>query len=86
MEKGNGKAIERIKEIIDHGKDLEDVRPGTSAELVSSVSGPALVDMIQVRNPDGQGADVEELASDLEFMLMDEAKVGSDILHRIMNV
>ena len=62
------------------------MRPGTSAELVSSVSGPALADMIQVRTPDGRSVDVEELASDLEFILMDIAKVGSDILHRIMNV
>ena len=38
----------------------------------------------------GEGAekyrlDLEQLSSDLEFILVDKAKVGSDILHRVNN-
>ena len=40
-----GKSIEKLKEVIDQGRDPEDVRPGATASQVSPVSGPPLADM-----------------------------------------
>ena len=70
VEKSYGWALERIKECVDEGgEDEEDIRV-----------------MLTL----GEGAekhrlDVEQLSSDLEFILVDKAKVGSDILHRVNN-
>ena len=46
LKPGYGKAIEKLKEMIDQGRDPEDVRPGATASQVSSVSGPSLADMV----------------------------------------
>ena len=42
--------------------------------------------MLRGSGPNGSMVDISKLASDLEFILMDKAKVGSDILHIMMNV
>lgn len=36
-------------------------------------------------DPGGDMVDTDQLASDLEFIPMDKAKVGSYIVHRVMN-
>ena len=72
VEKEYGWAMKRIKECIDAGgDDEEDVRI-----MLALADGSAL-------GP--SGLDVDQLAADLEYILVDKAKVGSDILHRIHN-
>ena len=52
----------------------------------SAVSSLTLAEMVRagVRASDGY-IDTEQLGSDLSFILVDKAKVGSDILQRIHN-
>ena len=70
MEKSYGWALERIKECIDEGgDDEEDIR----------------VMLTLGEGADKHRLDVEQLSSDLEFILVDKARVGSDILHRVNN-
>ena len=45
VRKSYGKAIERIKEFIDKGRDPEDARMGATGERLSSTSGPTLADL-----------------------------------------
>jgi len=72
VEKEYGWAMKRIKECIDAGgDDEEDVRI-----MLALADGSAL-------GP--SGLDVDQLAADLEYILVDKAKVWSDILHRIHN-
>ena len=51
------------------------------------MSGPALADNVRVPSDTGEYlGDIDQLASDLEFILVDKANIGSDILHRIHNM
>ena len=83
---GYAKALERLKQGIDRGEDLDDVRPGASADS-PMVFGTALVE--RLKNMRGEGTDnvdVDQLDADLEFILIDKAKAKSDILQRITNL
>ena len=51
-----------------------------------SVSGPRLAETLNVNDIDGSPLDVLQLDSDLEFILVEKAKMGSDILQRVTNV
>ena len=68
----------KLKEIIDQGRDAEDVRPGATARQMSSVSGPSLSDMVLAHCERNNGAiDRNQLDSDFSFIFIDEAKIGS---------
>ena len=41
---------------------------------------------IQEPRPDDTRVDVRQLDKDLEFILIDKAKPGSDVMHRITNL
>ena len=76
--------IEKMKEFIDQGRDPDDARPGTTAERLSSVSGPSLADLLLAYSEhEDEIVDIDQLSSDLSFILIDKAKIGSSILHRI---
>ena len=65
---------------------MEDARPGAPTDS-PMVFGTALVE--RLRNLRGVGIDnldVEELDSDLEYILIDKAKAKSDILQRLTNL
>ena len=60
---------------------------GVTGERLSSTSGPTLADLVSAATQrDNQEVDIEELSVDLSFLLVDKAKVGSDILQRIPNL
>ena len=87
VRKSYGNAIEHIKEFIDKGKDPEDARMGVTGERLSSTSGPTLADLVSAATQrDNQEVDIEALSDDLSFLLVDKAKLGSDILQRIQNL
>ena len=68
--KSYGWAMECIKECIDGGgEDEDDVRIMLALD----------------NNLGADELDTDQLASDLEFILVDKAKIGSDILHRVQN-
>ena len=46
---GYGKALEKLKEILDQGRDPEDVKPGATTRQMSPVSGATLADMVLVQ-------------------------------------
>ena len=76
-----------MKELIDQGKDPDDVRPATSAERLSPVSGPSLADLLLAYSEHEEDVvDIDQLSSDLSFILIDKAKIGSKIFQRIQNV
>ena len=84
---GYGKALDRLKECIDRGEDPEDARPGAASDWTAAHFGPVLVESLQKVQANGAGpVDVEQLDTDLEFILIDKAKPKSDILQRITNL
>ena len=96
LKPGYGRAISKLKEFIDKGHDPDDTRHGASAGRLGSVSGPTLAELIKfaAENQD-EGApnygsydspDVDQLGDDLSYILIDKAKIGTDILQRIQNV
>ena len=46
LQKGYGKAMEHIKDLVDQGRDPEDARRGSAKEQMSSVSCPTLADLV----------------------------------------
>ena len=81
-----GEAIKKIKEKIDRGQGPEDIRPGFSRGRSESVSGPGLAEILNVVDVDGCPLDVLQLDADLNFILDEKTKMGSDILQRMTNV
>ena len=73
LKRGYGWAMEVINECPDKGGD-----PGEEL-LLDKMSGT-----LATANGD-HSVDVVELNSDLEFIMLDKAQVGSDILHRMNN-
>ena len=87
LKPGCGVVIEKMKEIIDQGRDPDDARPATTAERLSPVSGPSLADLLLAYSEhEDEIVDIDQLSSDLSFILIDKAKIGSSILHRIQNL
>ena len=87
VRKSYGRAIERMKQFVDRGKDPEDARMAATSDRMSATSGPTLADMIYVASQgDESDVDIEELNDDLSFILIDKAKPGSDILQRVHNL
>ena len=87
VRKCDGKAIERIKELIDKGKDPEDTRMGANLERLSSTSGPTLADLVSAASQhDENEVDIDELNDDLSFLLVDKSLIGSDIFQRTQNL
>lgn len=80
---GYRKSIENMKEIIDKGQDPEESRGGASPERLAAVSGAYLADIVSSASGRDEAEDIEQLGSDLSFLLIDIAQIGSDILRRI---
>ena len=55
IQPGYGGALDKLKECIDRGQDLEDVRPGTAADISAAHLGTALMESIQGMNLQGAG-------------------------------
>ena len=96
LNKGYGPAIKCIKDLVDCGRGpdgthtLPDSHRGMSPDQlsgVSAVSGLTLAEMVKagVRASDGQ-VDTDQPNEDLSFILVDKAKLKSEILHRIQNL
>ena len=86
IQPGYGTALERLKQGIDRGEDMEDVRPGATSDS-PIVFGTALIERLRNMRGDGMdNLDVGELDSDLEYILIDKAKAKSDILQRLTNL
>ena len=81
-----GQAIERLKECIDRGQDTADVRPGAVSDLDTAHFGDEFCDSVKDRVRGDAPVDVHQLDKDSECILIDKAKAGSDILHRITNL
>ena len=85
-QRGYGQSVDRLKQCIDRCHDLEDVRPGATSDLGAANFGAALVDTVRNHGEEELPVDVAQLDTGLEFILIDKAKPGSDILHRISNL
>ena len=96
LQKGYGPAIACIKDLVDCGRrpdgtyTLADTHRGMSADQIagaSAVSSLTLAVMVRagVRASDGY-IDTEQLDSDLSFVLVDKAKLKSEIFNRIQNL
>ena len=87
-----GLASERMKKFIDQGKYPEDVQRGSAHGVgvggrLGATSGPSLGELlVSARMHDAECLDLDELNSDLSFILIDRAKIGSDVLSRIHNL
>ena len=81
-----GEAIRRIKERIDRGQDPEEVKPGLSRRRSESVSSPRLAETLNATDADGYPLHVQQLDAGLEFILVEKAKMASDILQKETNV
>ncbi|MDA8609375.1 zinc finger domain-containing protein, partial [bacterium] len=87
-----GAAIERLKKLIDSGKDPEDVQRGSAHGVgvggrMDATSGPTLGELLMSASThDAEYLDLDELDRDLSFILIDRAKIGSDVLSRIHNL
>ena len=69
IQPGYGTALERLKQGIDRGEDMEDVRPGATSDS-PIVFGTALIERLRNMRGDGMdNLDVGELDSDLEYIL-----------------
>ena len=55
-----GRAVDRLKECIDRGLDLEDARPGAASHLEAAHFGTALVQPIQGRGHEETQIDVHQ--------------------------
>ena len=84
--KGYGRAVDRLKECIDRGLDLEDARPGAASYFDAAHFGTTLAHSARGEGPIEDQIDVHQLDVDLEYILIDKAKVGSNILHKITNL
>lgn len=73
LNRGQGWAMEVINECLDKGGDPREEL------LLDKMSGT-----LGAANGD-HSVDVVELNSDLEYIMLDKAKVGSNILHRVNN-
>ena len=85
LKPGYGRAISKLKEFIDKGRDPDDTRQGASVGRPGSVSGPTLVEIVSIsaENMD-EGApnygsydslDIEQLGEDLSYILIDKATI-----------
>ena len=87
-----GLAIERLKKLIDEGKDPEDVQRGSAHGVgaggrLGATSGANLGELLMSASMhDAEYLDLDELNRDLSFILIDRAKIGSDVLSRIHNL
>ena len=78
-----------MKEWIDRGQDVEDVRPGAASDIGAAQFGTALIENLRGVgfNSGGSGSlDVERLNADLEYILIEKARAKSDILQRLTNL
>ena len=96
LQKGYGPAVACIKDLVDRGRGpdgtytLPDTHRGMSPDQLagaSAVPSLTLAEMVRagVRASDGY-IDTEQLDSDLSFILVDKAKLKSEILNRIQNL
>ena len=54
---------------------------------MSPVSGPTLADLVWAAGEHDENiVDIDQLSSDPSFIVIDKAKVGTDILRRFQNV
>ena len=65
---------------------MSDVRPCAVSDLDPAHIGDELLDSVRDRVRGDAPVDVHQLDKDLECILIDKAKAGSDILHRITNL
>ena len=77
--------MEKLKEILDQGRDPESVKPGATTNQVSPVSGVTLKDMV-LALCEYEFVDIDQLDKDLSYILVDKAKSGSSIFQRIQNL
>ncbi|MDA8582628.1 hypothetical protein N9L68_00315 [bacterium] len=81
------KAIDNMQELIDKGQDPKEARGGAAPDRMSAVSGPDLADLVRSASErGGEEVDIEQLSSDLSFLQIDKAKIGSDILRRMQKM
>ena len=83
---GCRRAIGKMKQIIDKGQGPEESRSGASPDRLGAVSGADLAGLVSSAMAHDGGEVIEQLGSDLSFLLNDKANIGSDILRRIQNV
>ena len=87
IQPGYGGALDKLKECIDRGQDLEDVRPGAASDISAAHFGTALIESLRGMNLQGAAPlDVERLNADLELILIEKARAKSDILQRLTNL
>ena len=89
IQPGYGEALDWMKEWIDRGQDVEDVRPGAASDIGAAQFGTALIENLRGVgfNSGGVGSlDVERLNADLEYILIEKARAKSDILQRLTNL
>ena len=85
--KGYGPAITCIKDLVDRGRGPEDTHRGMNKSQMSAVSSLTLADMVRAgARASSEDIDTEQLDSDLSFILVDKAKLKSEILNRIPNL
>ena len=76
IQPGYGEALDWMKEWIDRGQDVEDVRPGAASDIGAAQFGTALIENLRGVgfNSGGVGSlDVERLNADLEYILIEKA-------------
>ena len=66
--KGYGRAVDRLKECIDRGLDLEDASPGAASYLDAAHFGTTLAHSVQGDGPGEDQIDVKQLDVDLEYI------------------
>ena len=72
---------------VGRGKDPEDARHGVTSDRPSSTSGSTPAYFVRASNEhDDDLADIDELSSNLSFIVVDKAPIGSDILRRVQNL
>ena len=87
IKKPGKSAISCIKDLVDRGRDPGDARLDMSKGQMSAASSLTLADMVRAGVRAGsEGIDMDHLDSDLSFILVDKAKLKSEILHRIQNL
>ena len=96
LQKSYGPAIACIKDLVERGRSpdgtysLPDTHRGMSPEQlagVSAVSSLTLAEMVRAGVGASDGTiDTEQLDQDLSFILVDKAKLRSEIFNRIQNL